>query len=568
MRNLSLKWKLLLSFGLLILLFGGIVAYNYTELNTINELSKKQLASSEDEKLALRFESTIGILYSHQADLIINENQESIQNYREETESIKKQLKALTESVNTDEEKKWAAQLKTSTDAYLAIFDKIEAVFNKRNALSSAELKTTYKKLDDESDQHKKLLFSTIDSINESNRCEMAVLSDLLQDTIAKDIRILLLVLPLAVLIGSLSVFVITRMLTKPISRLVEATEKVAQGDLTVSIRIDSRDEIGRLSTSFGEMIKSLQQIIHEVGDHAIQVSASTEQLTASAEQTSQATQHIAETIQIMASDSEKQVRSVNETAEAVNTMSESVNQISEHTNHVVGASMKASQTATAGSETVQSAIQQMDSIHKTIDKMSAIIQRLVQRSNEIGEMNKVITTIAVQTNLLALNAGIEAARAGENGKGFAVVATEVRKLAEQSSHSSQQVEQIILTVQEETAAAAKSMTEVAAGITAGLEAVQFAGSSFEEISSAVGEVNVRINNVYGSLQLISQNSEQIVTAIAEIVAITEGTAAGAQNVSAATQQQLASMEEVATSSSHLSHMAEDLTQLIRRFQT
>jgi methyl-accepting chemotaxis protein len=567
MKNLPLKWKMLMGFGVLILFLGGVIAFNYFMLSQIKQTTQNQLSSVNASKLALQFKNMIGQLYSSQADLINNENEGSIAVYKQDTQTINNQLAEIQKNVSSDQEKLWAVEMVTETSAYLSTFDRVKAAYDQRKAMNADTLKATYKTLDDETDIHKQKLYTTIDQMIEYHDQELSNQSQLLQNHIDQDIRISLITLPVAIIVGLLFALLLARILTKPMDRLIEATKKVAQGDLTVHIQADSTDEIGRLTGSFAEMVTDLQHIIREVDDHAIQVSASTEQLTASAGQTSQATEHIAQTIQVMAVDSDKQVRSVNETSDAVTTMNAGIQQITEHTNQAAASSELASTNAHSGTQTIQSAVWQIQSIHETVGHMNSVVQRLALRASEIGDMNKVINSIAVQTNLLALNAGIEAARAGEHGKGFAVVAAEVRKLAEQSANSSKKIEEMIETIQEDTAAAVQSMNLVTSEMVEGLAAVQFAGSSFDEITQAVGEVNNRIHHVHQSLKAISTNTEQMVLAINGIVSTTEETAAGAQNVSAATEQQLASMEEVALSSLNLSKMAENLSSLVKRFK-
>ncbi len=556
-----------MGFGVLIFFLGGVIGFNYIMLSQIKQTTQHQLNSVNTSKLALQFKNMIGQLYSSQADLIINENEGSITVYEQDTRTINSQLADIQKAASNDQEKLWAVEIATETTAYLSTFDRVKAAYDQRKTMNADTLKATYKKLDDETDIHKVKLYTTIDRMITYHDQELSNQSQLLQNHIDQDIRISLITLPVAIIVGLLFALLLARILTKPMDRLIEATKQVALGDLTVHIRADSTDEIGRLTGSFAEMVTDLQHIIREVDDHAIQVSASTEQLTASADQTSQATEHIAQTIQVMAVDSDKQVRSVNETSDAVTTMNAGIQQITEHTNQAASSSELASTNAHSGFQTIQSAVRQIQSIHDTIGDMNSVVQRLAQRVSEIGDMNKVINSIAVQTNLLALNAGIEAARAGEHGKGFAVVAAEVRKLAEQSASSSKKVENMIETIQEDTAAAVHSMNLVSSQMTEGLAAVQYAGSSFAEITQAVGEVNNRIHNVHQSLKAISANTEQMVIAINGIVSTTEETAAGAQNVSAATEQQLASMEEVALSSLNLSKMAENLNSLVKRFK-
>ena len=174
---------------------------------------------------------------------------------------------------------------------------------------------------------------------------------------------------------------------------------------------------------------------------------------------------------------------------------------------------------------------------------------------------------IAEQTNLLALNAAIEASRAGENGRGFAVVAEEVRKLAEQSKESSEQIGGLITGILEETEETVKAMDEMVNQSSQGIEVIRSIDRTFDEIERAVKDVRAEIEGVAKAGEEIEAAMEQIATNINQINRISAETAAQAQQVSSATEEQLASAEEIADTSKSMAEMADELQSLVQKFK-
>ncbi|MGN7471831.1 methyl-accepting chemotaxis protein [Brevibacillus sp. SAFN-007a] len=377
----------------------------------------------------------------------------------------------------------------------------------------------------------------------------------------------MLVVIGITIAIGAGIVYSILRSLLRPLQQLTDAAEKMSQGDVTQQVEVKSDDELGVLAKTFNHMAESLRSLLYSVNDSVQQLAASAEQLSASAEQTSKATEQIATTMQDMAAGTEQQVSHTQKSTAAVGQMSQRITQIADYTHEVSETAKQTATVAAEGNRSVQSAVQQMTASSESILSLAKVVDNLGVRSQEIGKIVDVITAIASQTNLLALNAAIEAARAGESGRGFAVVADEVRKLAEQSSASAEQISHLIAAIQQETEIAVDVMEKSKREVTEGIGKVYEAGRSFDQIQSAVDEVALKIGRVSQASQDISEQTQLVVQLINHISEVTLQASDGTQSVSAAAEEQLASMEEIASSATSLERLAENLQDQIGKFK-
>lgn len=359
------------------------------------------------------------------------------------------------------------------------------------------------------------------------------------------------------------------RSVVRPIRTINLQLKEIAEGegDLTRELAINSKDELGELATSFNQMIGSLRQMIQQVSLTSQQVAASSEELTASTEQTTMATSQIASSIQEVASGAEAQGIGAAESSTSMQEMADNIQQIAETTSTVSEVAVETTKEAHLGHESLLQVIQQMNTIHATVDDTAAVIRQLEKRSNEIGEIIAVITGIADQTNLLALNAAIEAARAGENGRGFAVVADEVRNLAEQSKISAEKITGLINQIQRDTNHAVTVMQKGTEEVSLGLTAVQQTDDGFGRILESIENVAGQIQEVSAITEEVAASAEQINASIEEMASIAHTSASNTQNVAAASEEQMASMEEISNSSASLSKMAEDLQEMVGRFK-
>lgn len=375
------------------------------------------------------------------------------------------------------------------------------------------------------------------------------------------------LIVGIFILIGVIISYLIVNSITKPLNQLVEATEKVSEGDLTQRFFVSRNHEISMLGESFNKMVSALRDVIKHVDEKAELLAASSEELMASSEQNNMATEQIANSIQEVAAGTERQTTMVKETNAIIREMSLGMERVREHSGTVANESLEAANIVSNGNEAIQLSTNQMENIQGTIHNLGNVIQTLGERSKEINQIIDVISNIASQTNLLALNAAIEAARAGEHGKGFAVVADEVRKLAEQSSKSTENIRQLISSIQTDTNHAVSSMDKGKTEFAKGMDLVKSAGEAFRQIDQFVSQVNVEFQEVSASVKEAAAGAEHVVEIATEIEEITSKATGETQDVSAATEEQLASMQEIAASAATLAEMAEELQDSVKKFK-
>jgi methyl-accepting chemotaxis protein len=340
-----------------------------------------------------------------------------------------------------------------------------------------------------------------------------------------------LVVVPLVLLATALLVFVLilSRGLKQSLQRTFAALEKLGTGDLTARLPDNGTDEIAAIAKAVNIFVAHTHELVAELHNSASKISAAATQLAVSSSQ--------------IAADSREQSEAAAAMAATVEQVTVSINQVSEHAKDAFSASEDSGHLSAQGSEIVHAATTEMAQISESVRTSSDIILQLGQRSNEISVIVNTIKEIADQTNLLALNAAIEAARAGEQGRGFAVVADEVRKLAERTAHSTNEIASMIAQIQSDTRIAVGSMEDGVKRVSEGAELASKAEESISQVKISAEHVMQVINNISIALKEQSAASNDISQKVEQIAHMTEENDIAVQSNDSAVR----GLEELAT---------------------
>lgn len=353
-----------------------------------------------------------------------------------------------------------------------------------------------------------------------------------------------------------------------PLRRAVNFAETLAKGDLTPSLySVTQKDEIGQLCNSLNVMLVSFRTLVGNLSQGADIFCESSESLAARADTTANAAQQVALSINQVALGSQTQASSVQTILLAVQEMSTGLQQIDHIVSLANEASTQALTFANEGGQAITKTSAQFRHIHQTVAETGSIISELGEKSTSIESIVETIKTISAQTNLLALNAAIEAARAGEHGRGFSVVAEEVRKLAEQSTQSSAQIEQIIQDININVERAISSMAAEIEVVRSGSQVIDEAQGAFNKIMESTQVVNHQIKEVSLFAHKIAASSQKISTEIEQVSAITQQTTVQAEEVATSSSEQMNSMQEISASAEELQAEAQALQVLARTFK-
>ena len=410
-----------------------------------------------------------------------------------------------------------------------------------------------------------------IDYIDKQIAEEQARAADTLNTTI---IHTLIVIVILEIFITILAMFFSNRLIA-PIKKITEILGVLSTGDFRINKNdeeenrkyTEREDELGVMARAVVTLRKNINDMMKQVINSAQQVAAASEQLTASADQSTVAINQVADSIVKVASACTEQfseVEHASKNADVLKMNMDSVNQTLQVSTNKIKSTTKAAET---GRTSVKNAVDQMTKIETSVSASAKVIAQLGEESDKIGKIVDAISEIAEQTNLLALNAAIEAARAGEHGKGFAVVADEVRKLAEQSRESAQEISTLIGSIQEKAQDAVQAMQSGVENVKNGADAVDGAGATFGEIVDMVTEVEHGSHQMGRIVSELVESTEIITKSVENINTKSRQVAKESETVSASSEEQSATMHEISDASRSLAEMAQHMQNVTSNFK-
>jgi methyl-accepting chemotaxis protein len=322
------------------------------------------------------------------------------------------------------------------------------------------------------------------------------------------------------------------------IEKLLQEVSAVGDGDLRVQAEV-TPDTLGVLADSFNYMIEELAKVVGRVQTTAVQVTNATRRILDRSAELAQA--------------SETQVAQIAQTTEAVEALAVFIQNVARNAQLSAEVAQEALRSASSGQQSVRQTIEGMLLIRENVQETSKKIKRLGERSNEIGEIVRIIEDIADQTNLLALNAAIQSAMAGEHGRGFAVVADEIRLLAERSTESTKRIATLVKSIQGDTYEAVVAMEDSTQEVVKGSQLADEAGRS--------------LNSIYSAVERQAQMIESIARAANDQTSVSEAVAVAMSQISDITRQTNIGTQEAAGSVSYLAELSDQLRASVSTFR-
>jgi len=348
--------------------------------------------------------------------------------------------------------------------------------------------------------------------------------------------------------------FLLTRLITKPLFKGVDLAKAMAEGDLTKTMDVDQKDEIGVLAKSLNEMAKNLRNMFDDINNGVVRVDESSTQLvgianqmSAGAESTAGRSSQVAAAAEEMSANQTSIATAMEQAAVNVNMVAAAAEEMNATINEIASNSGKAKEIT---SEAVKQSL-----------KASERVNELGKAADEINKVTEAITEISEQTNLLALNATIEAARAGEAGKGFAVVANEIKDLARQTAAATLDIKNKIQGVQEATGVTVKEINEIGQVIADVDKIVATIAAAVEEQTATTKEIAQNVHQASQGIAEVNENVAQSSTVSAEIASDIATVNSSANEMSQASRQVKVSAEELST-------IADRLKEMMAKFKT
>lgn len=371
--------------------------------------------------------------------------------------------------------------------------------------------------------------------------------------------------------IGAVISIISGSIMVKKIKKIQQAMNLVAEGDLTAQVQLktsDQLDEVGQIGVGMNKMLDSMKSMIDHIKISSESLATASEQLSASADQNRIASEETTNSMQEIAEGAERQVNVMIETSELFEVVNRKMEASSIEAISMADKSEEVKDTASKGQVVITESKSIMDDVKTLSVEAVEAIAELNAKSDQITDINSMISQIADQTNLLALNAAIEAARAGEQGKGFAVVADEIRKLAAQSQQSAQGIQRLIVEMQEKVSEASKLIQSENKKVDEGIDSVEDSRNAFVQINDTIVGVVEHIDEVVKSINDTIESTDKVNSAIEEVVSIVHETSASSEAIAASSEEQMAVSQEISSSATQLAQMAEDLLQAVIVFKT
>jgi methyl-accepting chemotaxis protein len=566
--NLKIATKLICSF-ILVALFIAVVGFigilgmkeinsHAVSMHNYNLESIKQLTTIRQNIGDVRY-NVLKIVYQKNLNNQNNELEKEIDQLSNENNTII--LNYEKSLLDAGDEKTVFAKLKDDLQAYKVEYELIIKLVNENNY---ADAEADFPKLT----PLRKSVFDDCSSLIKmnTNQADNSYREDnsIYKASLYKIGLIAFIGLLIAIILGVL----ISNWISKQVNKVLKFAEAIGNGNLTQSVRIDSKDEIGGLAKALNKASENIRNLITEIMKSAADISATSEELSATVEE-------VATKMEIVNDSTEQISKGAQDLSSTTEELSASTEEINADTNELAKTAVDA---GTSASEIKKRAVSIKEKAMKEIETGTAVynqkqsnILKAIEDGKVVDEVKKMadsIGNIADQTNLLALNAAIEAARAGEQGKGFAVVADEVRKLAEQSANAVSNITNMVSQVQNAFGNLSQSAQDILEYMSSNVKPTYIllddTGVQYEKDANFVNDI---VEKISASSNQINDVIEQVSAAIQTMSATAEESAASSEEIAGSTNEITSAISDVAKSAQSQAELASKLNEMVQKFE-
>ena len=356
-------------------------------------------------------------------------------------------------------------------------------------------------------------------------------------------------------------------MVKKMAERFETELAAVKEGDYSKFLEPKSFGALSGVASSINAVLSDIRNLIDGFFTLSLAIVQSSRQVGSTANQAATSITEISKTVDEIAKGASEQAQEAQQGVQLVDKLSEQINFVYDSYGSVMEETHNIQSLNAVGMESVNILRAKSEENYNSTEKIFSVVESLTDTTKNIGTFVQSIEDIAEQTNMLALNAAIEAARAGEAGKGFAVVAEEVRKLADQSRQSTEEIINLMENISEESLLAIEAMELMKKISMEQTNAVDSTNKAFGDIANGISMIVQKIKDVNDSVAKMQEDKDNVISAIENISSVSQETAASSQEVAATTDEQLKEIDDMKTAAAQLDELVQELDKKLKKFK-
>ncbi|MEK3757039.1 methyl-accepting chemotaxis protein [Paenibacillus sp. FSL P4-0338] len=563
--HFSMKWKLILSFSAITLIFLGVAVYQGHKIKQVEQSMERQKSEMENRITVSTITQQLQELNRAETSLAESSDLEQAEPLQEKQQQLSAELVKVNFEQGTHasasykllsaQAKEYGALTKelvtTISDETLdplSVLETIDGIHTKALALNQDMLKT-----------NGELYTAAAANADQAQGVSFALLDDTVSIVMYAAIAVSLFMLMLA--------WLLIRSFLSPVRKLQAALRQIAEGDLRQQINSPYNDELGQLSHHFDHMVGRVQEMLRQTLSAAGSLADYAQSFEESSAVTAHTNQNIVRTIQEISLGADQQASQSEQSTQLLEELASGVQEITDYTDVMLTTSEAANRNRQQGSDTVTALRHSSRQSRESIGKVYGALDKLVNQSKDISRITHSITEISKQTNILSLNAAIEAARAGAAGKGFSVIADEVRQLSVQTNDSSVHISRIIQELGAGMADFQGHMLETRDSLEQQDHQVEQTLASFAAIDESITGISTQIGQIHLKVEQTRTLNSRLAESVHSVAAVAEQTAAGVQEVNASSTQQDQAIGDIARQAGEINEISQRLFREINVFK-